>query len=464
MLRGIQFLGSPAFSFLRFAVDLSVIPREFHIRGRRTVVPPSSHLCGIMMGEGLSGIYLNVTSCSIRAVLKSAVEEFQFTGSTTEEADEFILENHWMIQEFLDHTVPTIFSYDPSSCQSGDDVVVLHNDRPHGPVFSTLILLYRVWGLIPSGSTFYSSERYGTFTEEGCFRLDSGWKFLDTMKARLFLPELSGAGISKVVSNIRQISYRARYLSEDKLDICIRCVDQMINQNPILRDRISRYELDIGMPASLGGLDHPIGWTDWYYSTISEPSARMISFLESCTDEEFFDIKYASLIEFRDGDQRLSEVSHMVFRVFTSLEVSDDLSLHEYPVLFRPETFLPRDSFHGYVYYIKAVDSLRSGYGLVTIDEFIGYISSSLGFLDQVCGDFSEVRNPLISRRNRKEFLVSKVPPSFQRGPVTSQSCVNVCRRFRSSPDRYFDPAMMISLLDLDYLPSFSILFPRFHG
>jgi hypothetical protein len=89
--------------FVAFAVEVGTSPRGFQSRFR----PPGwFHMCGIMMGEGLSGTYLNVMSGIVRAIIQDFMVQFDFYGGLTAQDAAHFCETHTvLIQDYL-FTVP----------------------------------------------------------------------------------------------------------------------------------------------------------------------------------------------------------------------------------------------------------------------------------------------------------------------------------------------------------------------
>jgi hypothetical protein len=126
--------------FLLFALEVGCSPRGFESRFR-----PQDHVhrCGIMMGEGLSGTYLNVMSGVVRCILRDFMREFDYyRGSTVADAVEFCKQVTLLIQDFFDNV--RIDAFDDRSTQSGDDVLIFGHEDPY-ELRRFLILLYVAW-------------------------------------------------------------------------------------------------------------------------------------------------------------------------------------------------------------------------------------------------------------------------------------------------------------------------------
>jgi hypothetical protein len=369
-----------------------------------------------MMGEGMSGVYLNVMSGIVRTFVDQLAAEFDwYVGESVQDADVFIAQHHDLIQEFLDDRRST--SFDARSSQSGDDVVDF-NDFAPGVLRRYFILFYRILGLIPSESTLYSSDSFGTFTEESCYRDNTtlGWVFLDCLKPRLFSPE-SSDGLQSVLSRIRQITSNLRYQSDDQ-DLVHRvsyCVDLMISSNPVIFDRIRRYELVPSFPEFMGGLDHPSSLEDDIQFDIPDVDRSTVVYLKTCSDDELFDIKYHWITsDMRDDEssEALRKILLRVVRLFS--ELTESLSGSAEPLTYIKEsTLADRSDYVGWAEYHRDLRSIKRNLGLGSLDEIIEAVSNGYRLQLMLHGDTKGDQNPMIRLRNRREFLISKARDSL---------------------------------------------------
>lgn len=420
--------------FSDLVLDLALSPRDFD-----HALKPESwlHNCGIMMGEGLSGVYLNVMSGIVRWVVDDLEVEFPFyAGNSNDEADNFINEHHDWIQNWLDRTGENrLNSY---SSQSGDDLIKFNRHRM-GYESRYLKLMYRILGLIPSESTFYSSEFMGTFTEEFCIKnaLTNGWIFIDCIKPRLFLP-LSSEGLDSIISRIRQISGTLRYSSTDIDRVYNTCdaVDVLLNTHPVLRDRIERYGITKCLPGFLGGLDHPSQFLPEVEDFIPEVDKEYIRILSTCTEEEFLNVKYHWVFEdLTEGTANAVRITmRKIYTYFLSLEdcsaVDGIIPLQTY----LESDIVDRSQFVGYANYSRELARVKSDFGLADLDDIISSYFSAYRFKLTLHGEVVPESNPMIKLRNRRQFLISQsksipdFPGDFTWGQVSSLSW-----RFRTS-------------------------------
>jgi len=448
-------------NFYEFVLDLALSDREFV----GIDIPESwTHNCGIMMGEAMSGVYLNVMSGIIRSCVLTFRQAFlDFRGNSVQDCDDFIRNHPDRIQNWLNTTV--LFSFGESSSQSGDDVIVFNNQRPH-EVQRYLMLLYRIFGLRPSESTFYSSEYVGTFTEEFCVKNleTNGWTFVDIIKPRLFLPGELRGDLESVVSRIRQISGMVKYQRND-IDLVhnvSHIVDEMIQLNPVLRDRCSRYGIIDCLPSFLGGLDHPRQYEIGWHLDYAVEEFDYIVKLSGCTEQEFLDVKYSwAFEEIADSAEvpLIREVMIRIYQYFISLERGDPLDGIE-PLLVYPEDSLPVECQNsGFAARSRALNAYKSNQGLHSLDDIISSVLSSLRFKLLLNGEVTEKLNPLIKLRNRREFLISKAREIPSNGTAFSPDMLSNLRwRFSTSfQGLVTEKSQFLLVLGLDNLPSLSV-------
>jgi len=395
--------------FYSFALDLAFSARDF---GSGT--PPHwVHRNGIMMGEALSGVYLNVMSAIVRMCILIFKTRFSdYSGITVSDADEYIRQNQVRIQNWLNNELFTQFQ--SSSSQSGDDVIIFNYHNPF-ELSKYLILLYRIFGLQPSESTFYSSEYLGTFAEEFCVRFSTsnGWVFIDMIKPRLFLPGVLRDDLESVLSRISQITGMLKYQWKN-LDLIYRVsnlVDDMIALNPVLSDRCWKYGLIKSLPSALGGLDHPIQLDPSWFLDFDQGELDFLVRLSSCTEQEFLLVKYSWAFDedYLDDDSKfIRETMVLLYKSFNLLE-KGDIELGILPLQTYNESELMANSqITGHCAQQRDLNKIKASMGMASLDDIISSVVSSLRFKLRLHGDDMEKTNPMIRLRNRHEFLVSK--------------------------------------------------------
>jgi hypothetical protein len=448
-------------NILNFAVQLGTSRRVFVSPLR----PPGHiHRNGIMMGEGLSGTFLNTISAIVRCVLEDFMEQFDFyVGVTDDDAHEFMISHRELIQDFLDTT--PLDGFQDSSTQSGDDLIYMsrHNCID---IRRYIILLYVCFGLVPSSSTFYSNNTYCTFTEEAAVRTDHsiGWVFIDCIKPRLF-NITSQDGISSILSHISQITSSIRYLRDEELtERACDIVDTMIICSRVIHERVIRYNIVPGFPSWLGGLDHPICCLDGTEHLIPEEDRSLVRKLLTCDLEDMFIFKYSWAFDDLPQDNDAAEIRRIlkyVYNIFVTLPEGsmDDpefQELHTYP----EEELVPRELFPSYNSYREELACVKNDLGLVNLDDLVSLITSALKLRIQLdsSSDDEEV-NPMIILRRRREFLISGTqtmeadPHEFTWSDIHSLDW----RMKISYRGRVVSKDAFLLLVELDDLPSLSV-------
>jgi hypothetical protein len=462
MLRGFMrtVSGLRHLRFLEFAIEVGCSQRGFE-----SPLKPHGHVhrCGIMMGEGLSGTYLNVNSGIVRSILQDFMYHFDFyRGVTVGEARNFVLGHVDLIQDYL-HTV-SIDRFDDSSTQSGDDMIILGHFSA-SEVRRFAILLYVILGNKPSESTFYSSESYATFTEETAVRHSAtlGWVFIDCIKPRLY-SFTSKDGISPILSHISQITRSLEYIGDEAyIQRVCDVVDIIIASNRPIRERVERYNLVVSFPPDLGGLDHPLRLLDGMEPDVPLGDRAMVMRLLSCTKEELWEVKYSWASDDLPDDEDAAEIRSIltyVYRTFISLPLGDEdedelIELHRYP----EDMLLDRGEFPSFNTYREELGSIKQQLGLANLDEIATTVANGLRLRQQVDSPELGDQNPLVRLRNRRELLMSKVRDLPGDGHDFSWSDLKSLRwRLQSSfggqcviIDSFLD------LLDLLDLPSLSV-------
>ena len=411
---------------------------------RRFVSPrvPDDHVhrCGIMMGEALTGVYLNVLSGIVRCTLTDLIQEFSYyDGSSSDDADVFI-DNHFdLIQDWLDGV--DISNFHNLSSQSGDDLIIFDwSDPLEMRRFS--ILLYRILGCVPSESTYYSSENYVTFTEEAAVKCvgSLGWVFIDTIKPRLLRP-MDADGAESIISRIRQIGNSCRYLHDQAvLERICDCVDLMISSSPMIRDRIKRYQLVPSLPAEFGGLGHPERYLDGSELDIPIEDRNALVRIATCSNEQLFEIKYSWALE--DLEERDADEMR-------------EILLHIYP----ERCLLERQGFPGATEYFRELDRVKRDMGFASMDDLVSHVSSAVRLQMELEDPSDVVANPMVKLRNRREFLISKTADLVGDGHgftwhTASQASFRMNSTFRGTVVLKDDFLETVGLQDL---PSLSI-------
>jgi hypothetical protein len=423
-----------------------------------------------MMGEGLSGTYLNVMSGIVRAIIQDFMEQFDFYGGTTAaDASQFCETHTELIQDYL-FKVP-LSEFGQESTQSGDDVILLCHHEPH-EVKRFLILLYVVLGQVPSASTFYSSHTYGTFTEEAIVRTlqSHGWTFIDCIKPRLYSPS-SDEGVGPVLSRISQVRESAFHLRHDDEYLQRVCdvIDTIIMRNRMLWDRVLRYNLVPAFPAWLGGLNHPINLMEGMEVDVPIEDRAVVMRLLACNLEELFEVKYSWASDDLPDDENAQEIRETlirVFRLFQSLPEGEGfdeiIDLH----LYNEDDLVDRNLFPSYNTYRSELGAVKNSLGLVNLDELCEYVAKGLRLIQRFDGVEPEEMNPLIQLRNRREVLISKTSHLEGDGHNFLWSHIrNLDWRLKTSYNgKFVLKDSFLDVLDLHDLPSLSVPIPSFHG
>jgi hypothetical protein len=423
-----------------------------------------------MMGEGLSGTYLNVMSGVVRAIIQDFMDQFDFYGGqTAADAAHFCELHSDLIQDYL-YSVP-ISEFEQSSTQSGDDLIYLCYHEP-SEIKRFLILLYVVLGQVPSDSTFYSSKSYGTFTEEAMIRTTQsrGWIFVDCIKPRLFSPT-STEGVGPILSRIIQIRASAQYLGhdEDYMQRLCDVVDTIIINNQTIRDRVIRYNLVPAFPAWLGGLDHPINLMEGMEVDVPIEDRAIVMKLLTCNLEELFAVKYSWTTDDlpdNEDSRDIRETMIRIFRYFQTLpdgdEISDIIDLH----LYNEESLVDRNLFPSYNTYRNELAAVKRSLGLANLDELCEYAAQGLRLAQRLDGVEAVEMNPLIQLRNRREVLISKTSHLEGDGHAFAWSHIRTLdwRLKTSYNGKFVLKDSFLDVLDLLDLPSLSVSIPSFLG
>lgn len=398
--------GGPGSNLFRFAVDLACCRRVFQLPNDRTI---DNHNCGIMMGEGLSGIFLNISSYFIRC----AIHEFKYklpdyNGKSVNDADQYIAENCARIQLVLEDLQ---FDNPLHSVQSGDDVSIFSFES----ISDHLILLYRCLGFKPSESSWYESNHFMTFTEEIALntRDSKNWTFVDCVKPRLFRP-LDAQGERAVASRVKQIGDSLRYIKDVEVrDRLIPLVDRMVRSCPSMSRVIEQYHIPVGLPTWLGGLGHPIGDELCYISTVPQLYRDTIRFLAEADVETLAQVLITSDhvgVQSEDVELLSKMVTAMLYgEQAASLEDVDELrwiSLNDLA--------LPRLPGEKYSVWQSRKRDYASSEGLCSLADFVSWYQSGVATRSALNG--IESKDVPIAKTLRRKFEVftSVLPDEYK--------------------------------------------------
>jgi len=276
-------ISHPQDSFLRFAVDVTCSERVFFLSKEvKSTTCPTVHNSGVMMGEGLSGIFLNTMSGIVRSVISQARVNhpglLYLLGGTNSEIDQNLSKMFPHVQRMIDNLD---FAIHPLSSQSGDDGVFFCDSKGAAEVFR---IFFRIFGMIPSPRTFYESNSYATFTEEAAIRTwdSNGWKFVDTVKLRVFQTSDLGVTGSALVSRIGLLRGYLSYIT-NPLDrrrvVGEKYAYKMLQRVQSWKHYIERYNPPLGFPLFLGGIEHPCGIDPRYIETVSEDDKAIVKYI-----------------------------------------------------------------------------------------------------------------------------------------------------------------------------------------
>jgi hypothetical protein len=265
----------PCRALILLGINLATSGRDFEMpRGFSS----PEHRSGIMMGEGLSGIFLNSASLLVRILIRSFKLSFpEIENLSVGDVDEFILRRQEDLQSFLDNfdTVEGM-----NSSQSGDDMFDLSNERRS----LHLVVLYRMLGFFPSATTWFESTQYITFCEEHAFKThdSNGWTFVDTVKPRFF--NIENPDPEKVSSRIRQISGVVGYRKDVSIiREVVPVVNRMLELVPEITNTLRRLRIPAGLPGWLGGIDHPEAYLPEF--ELDDETKKILSFLQDASLE-----------------------------------------------------------------------------------------------------------------------------------------------------------------------------------
>lgn len=282
-------------TFLRLAVQIASSDRDF-IPEKGAPPCPRHHRRGIMMGEPLSGVFLNAMSLTVRSMHRVFSTNFPELDSnrpmTNGEIDAWLDINHQAVQAFLDEAP---LDDHITSTQSGDDVVAFGA----ASVSNSIRACYRIFEMMPSETTWFSSKRYALFTEEVAIQLPDGqgWKFIDAPKPRLFADTAGDPDGQPILGKLGQITGYLRYIVEERpdspmLDRAIALADRLIARRRSVYSRVMKHDMPVGLPRCLGGIDHPVGLKKGYVSSLREDYLDTVNRYMDLTCLELIELEY----------------------------------------------------------------------------------------------------------------------------------------------------------------------------
>jgi hypothetical protein len=233
------------------------------------------------------------------------------------------------------------------------------------------------------------------------------------------------------------------------------CADIIIKHNPIIRDRIDRYCLVPEFPEFLGGLDHPRSLLDGIQFDIPDVDRRIVVYLRDCSDDVLFDIKYHYISEEIDDEssQALRDILKNVVELFCQLPHQEDGTIVPLNTL-DDNKLLDRSLYIGWAEYYRDIAREKIEQGLGSLDDIIGIIVNGFNLRYQLHGHRKSDQNPMIRLRNRREFLIARLPEEvephdFMWSDLRSVSTrISRCFQGRITPVRE-----LLEVLGLDGLP-----------
>jgi len=408
-------LNHPFDNFLRFAVDIATCDRLFQLeRGYPDeTFLPRSHNSGIMMGEGLSGIYLNMNSVIVRSLAGPLMRTFgpRVPGMvmTNDETDRWIRKHEEELIAFLQSASPFA---QPYGSNSGDDVIQFSTESQS----NAFRILYRMSGCVPSSTTWYSSTQFAIFCEEMAFRTydSKGWKFADLIKLRAFQSNVSDKDGKVLISKIRLISSYMRYFSKDdpRIPICITIVNKLISKDKAWNRVIQRLNPPLGFPQFLGGIDHPIQYDPSYVLSLDLRCLSILKGMEEIDPLEAFSLCWM------DSEESLNERdSEFIKQLLSDVSEIPILSQFEESVAagFNISTCLPINEGERWWAYQQRVDKFKKDHSLISLFDTVKKFSDSIRLKYELEGTKEEVKAKKAYRiiANRFVALVKRFPPKL---------------------------------------------------
>jgi len=458
-------LKHPAERFLRFAVELATSKRTFTLDPHRRGRVPREHHCGIMMGEGLSGIFLNDCSAIVRSLSRPFAEHFGLIGRgfmSNDEAEHFILSNSDEIQWLFDN-VP--LAPNNNGSQSGDDVISFSNES----LSSAYRIIYRSLGFVPSETTWFSSETYCTFTEEAALSTwdSNGWKFADNPKPRSFQTAGADPFGNVLPSKLKLLSSYMRYM--DKKDpVFIRCIniaDEMVHENRAWARVVKRHDIPVGLPTFLGGIDHPIGLTDSYDQTLTADDFKVIRGLSVMDPLEALDFIIETPEEAKGTVEEIvmkSVLSDIISKV-RQLTVVETFIDNSESFIFDMREIIPSEGIPWWECSQRRT-AFKKEHGLVSISEFINQISAQMT-LKIMLIEGANVREPRRAWTQTKSRIIRlrdrfRSDPDLTSEEIKTLSIWKIRENVFNQADQLVAPIDTLdSLIDRKSLPSLSLRF-----
>lgn len=396
----------PCRSLLILGICLATLDRDFEMPSGYS---SPEHHCGIMMGEGLSGIFLNTASLIVRAVVEELATAFpEIENLGEDEVDDFIRRKSEQLQSFLDNfrSVTGL-----NSSQSGDDLYLLSQEL-RSPF---LRVLYRMMGFQPSSNTWFESSQYVTFCEEHAVRTydSNGWTFVDTVKPRLFNIESPDPEV--ITSRIRQVSNTLGYRKDTSLiRKLVPLVNRMLELCPEVSNTLRRYNVPAGLPGWLGGIDHPEGLLPEF--EVDDLSRKVLHYLDVAPFEvlvEEYLIKSYDDSLIKENMSLLTKTSAFILLP----EVTQISDLDHASYICRNNLPIPeREVGEKYSNYTQRVEAWISNSGLVSVKKILDDITSA----DSVRNMYKDPEwgpgKVSVRRRikDRRKHLRSLIPEDFE--------------------------------------------------
>jgi hypothetical protein len=206
--------------------------------------------------------------------------------------------------------------------QSGDDGIIFCEED----LGNTLRLLYRIFEMEPSETTWYSSQEYATFTEEAClYSEEKAWQYVDSPKPRGFSCSETGADGCPVLGKIAMLGKYVSYEpdgSELRKTVC-QLIDRMLVRNTMLKQELNRKNnrprISKHLPPGLGGLGHPRAQEDLWGVLTDEEKRILIKWDDECSID--------SLIESYGGDRGVTgdKIRDHLYTFIQSLNIDVDV-------------------------------------------------------------------------------------------------------------------------------------------
>jgi len=318
--------------------------------------------------------------------------------------------------------------------------------------------------MIPSTNTWYSSTKYATFTEECAISThdSKGWKFVDTVKPRIFQTRASDPSGSLIPSKISLLTNSLKYDNKDSVRIERACIisDVLLSRNYSWKNIIGKYSIPVGLPQFLGGLNHPIGLTENYLSTISDSDIKVIIGLNLI--DPLLGLPIIWQDENGEIDEDLSSTISLLIESIKDSVESEDLSEVD-GTKFNIENHITRGTGERYSDYLTRCETFKSENNLISIHEFVSSIITGLRQRDILLNEDFEtpIKKSYTSIRNRLLFLRShfeSVKP--EKYDITEVSVWKIKERVLEATKKIlFKKNYLDTLVNKDSLPSFLVSF-----